>query len=108
MVDAALLRSLAVDPSELAPAPPWTPRGSAGMQRLDGRHPCVRCGRPSTVAGVVETPEHGRRWVDRCVPCLVATTPRGRPQAPLTEPLAVLREAARTVGVALTTATDGV
>ncbi|MFE7113531.1 hypothetical protein ACFU98_45865 [Streptomyces sp. NPDC057575] len=43
-----------------------------------------------------------------CVPCLVATTPRGGPQASLTEPLAVLREAARAAGVALTTATDGV
>lgn len=108
MVDADLLRSLAIDPLELDPAPPWTPCGRAGIERLDGRRPCVRCGRPSSAAGVVETPEHGRRWVDRCIPCLVATTPRGGPQAPLTEPLAVLREAARTAGVALTTAADGV
>lgn len=104
MIDADLLRSLAIDPSGLDPAPPWTPRGSAGIQRLHGKHPCVRCGQPSTVAGVVETP---RRWVDRCVPCLVATTPRGGPQTPLAEPLAVLREAARTAGVA-PPASDGV
>ncbi|GAA1323456.1 hypothetical protein GCM10009647_058340 [Streptomyces sanglieri] len=106
MINADLLRSLAIDPSGLDPAPPWTPRGSAGIQRLNGRHPCVRCGRPSTVAGVLETPEHGRRWVDRCVPCLVATTPRGGPQAPLAETPAALQEAARTTGVALTTAAD--
>ncbi|MFB8036624.1 hypothetical protein ACFC5Z_27540 [Streptomyces sp. NPDC056004] len=48
----------------------------------------------------------GAGWT--AVPCLVATTPRGGPQAPLTEPLAVLREAARTTGVALTMAADGV
>ncbi|MEV7715263.1 hypothetical protein [Streptomyces sp. NPDC088270] len=102
MIDADLLRSLAIDPSDLDPAPPWTPCGSAGIQRLHGRHPCVRCGRPSTVAGVVETPEHGRRWVDRCMPCLVATAPQA------TEPLVVLREAARTAGVALPTPADGV
>ncbi|MFJ5817235.1 hypothetical protein ACIQGT_25550 [Streptomyces sp. NPDC093108] len=86
MIDADLLRSLAIDPSALDPAPPWAPCGSAGIQRLHGRHPCVRCGRPSTVAGVVEVPGHGRRWVDRCVPCLVATTPRGGPQGTLAEP----------------------
>ncbi|MEV7856965.1 hypothetical protein [Streptomyces sp. NPDC088183] len=42
MIDADLLRSLAIDPSDLDPAPPWTPCGSAGIQRLHGRHPCVR------------------------------------------------------------------
>ncbi|MDP5315302.1 hypothetical protein [Streptomyces poriferorum] len=39
--------------------------------------------------------------------CLLATTPRGGPTAPLADTLAVLREAARVVGVDLTIVTDG-
>ncbi|MET8331744.1 hypothetical protein [Streptomyces sp. NPDC005181] len=84
MTDADLLRSLGVDPSQLDPAPPWAPRQSAG----------------------VDTPGHGRRWLDRCMPCLIATTPRGGPRAPLTDTLAVLREAAREAGVHLTIVAD--
>ncbi|MFF3057021.1 hypothetical protein [Streptomyces sp. NPDC057909] len=105
MTDADLLRTLGVDPSKLDPAPssPWR---SAGVERLDGRHPCVRCGRPSNVAGVVDVPGHGRRWLDRCVPCLIATTPCGGPRAPLTNTLAVLREAAREARVTLTVVAD--
>lgn len=53
------------------------------------------CGQPSTVVGAVEAPGLGHRWVDQCTPCLVATTPRGRPGAPIKDTLAVLREAAR-------------
>ncbi len=44
MSGADLLRSLGVAPSQLDPAPPWSPRQSAGAERLDGSHPCVRCG----------------------------------------------------------------
>ena len=106
MNDADLLRSLGVDPSTLDPAPP-SPWQSAGTERLDRRHPCVRCDEPAQAAGVVDVPGHGRRWLDRCMPCLIATTPRGdSPRAPLADTLAVLREAAREAGVALTIATD--
>lgn len=104
---ADLLRVLNVDPKALDPAPPPTPCGSASIARLDARHPCVRCGQPSTVAGVVDVPGLGRRWLDRCTPCLIATTPRGGPAAPLTDILAVLRDAAREVGVSLAIVTDG-
>ncbi|MGC5004811.1 hypothetical protein [Streptomyces sp. DT203] len=41
------------------------------------------------------------------MPCLLATTPRGRPRTPLADTLAVLREAAGEAGVALTIVTDG-
>ncbi|WP_030917219.1 hypothetical protein [Streptomyces sp. NRRL B-24720] len=105
MDDADLLRSLGVDPSTLDPAPaaPWR---IAGAERLDGRHPCVRCGKPATLVGIVDLPGYGRRWLDRCMPCLLATTPRGKPQAPLADTLAVLREAAREAGVELTIVAD--
>lgn len=104
MTDADL-RSLGIDPSTLDPAPPWTPRGEAEMARLDGRHPCVRCGAPATVAGVVDAIGHGRRWLDQCMPCLIATTPRGGRTGPLEDTLSVLRDAAREAGVNLTVVT---
>ncbi|SFT31796.1 hypothetical protein [Streptomyces sp. ok210] len=106
MNDADLLRSLDINPAQLDPAPPWEPRQSAGTERLDGEHPCVRCGKPARATGVVDVPGHGRRWLDRCMPCLIATTPRGGPRAPLVETVNVLREAAREAGVALTIVTD--
>lgn len=104
MTDADLLRSLGIDPSQLDPAPPWTPR--AGAERLNGSRPCARCGQPATATGVVDAPGYGRRWLDRCTPCLIATTPRGGPRGPLAETVAVLQEAAREAGVALTMRTD--
>ncbi|MEU8833493.1 hypothetical protein [Streptomyces sp900116325] len=104
MTDADLLRSLGVDPPQLDPAPPWTPR--AGAERLDGSHPCALCGKPARATVGVDTPGHGRRWLDRCMPCLIATTPRGGPRTPLADTLAVLREAAREAGAAVTIKTD--
>jgi hypothetical protein len=104
MTDADLLRSLGVDPAQLDPAPPWTPR--VGAERLDGRHPCARCGEPARATVGVDTPDHGRRWLDRCMPCLIATTPRGGPRGPLADTVAVLRDAAREAGVALSIVTD--
>ncbi|WP_371602307.1 hypothetical protein OG345_05305 [Streptomyces sp. NBC_01220] len=105
--DADLLQSLGVDPAQLDPAPLWTPCGSASIERLQGRHPCLRCGQPSTVAGVVEVLGFGRRWIDRCMPCLVASTPRGGPRVPLESTVAVIREAAREAGATVTIVTDG-
>ncbi|WP_371798430.1 hypothetical protein OG963_04100 [Streptomyces sp. NBC_01707] len=106
MSDAALLQSLGVDPFQLDPAPPGAPRQSAGAERLDGNHPCVGCGQPARATGVVTVPGSGRRWLDRCMPCLIATTPRGGPRAPLTDTLAVLQKAARKAGAAVTIRTD--
>ncbi|WP_326607779.1 hypothetical protein OG930_40695 [Streptomyces sp. NBC_01799] len=107
MTDADLLRSLGVDPSQLDPAPPWARRQSAGAERLAGSHPCALCGKPARATVGVDTPGHGRRWLDRCMPCLIATTPRGGgPRTPLADTLAVLRETAREAGVALTIVAD--
>lgn len=103
--DADLLQDLGVDPADLAPAPDRPVPECVYTGRLDARHPCVRCGAPATVAGIAET-SLGRHWVDRCMPCLVATTPRGGPPGPLEDTLAVLREAAATAGVALIIVTD--
>ncbi|MEU8829303.1 hypothetical protein [Streptomyces sp900116325] len=106
MGDADLLRFLGLDPAQLDPAPAWEPRQAASVKRLDGTHPCVRCGQPARATGAIDIPGHGRRWLDRCMPCLIATTPRGSSRAPLADTLAVLREAAREAGVALTIVTD--
>ncbi|MFE7398870.1 hypothetical protein [Streptomyces sp. NPDC057557] len=106
MDDADLLRSLDVDPAQLDPAPPPAERRAAGAERLKGSHPCARCGKPARATGVVDTPGHGRRWLDRCMPCLIVTTPRGGPRAPLTAMLAMLREAAQEAGVDLSIVTD--
>ncbi|MFE5112018.1 hypothetical protein [Streptomyces sp. NPDC056663] len=51
-------------------------------------------------------PGSGRRWLDRCMPCLTATAPRGGPRAALADTLAVLREVAREAGGDLTIVTD--
>ncbi|MFE4800135.1 hypothetical protein ACFRFL_35195 [Streptomyces sp. NPDC056708] len=105
MTPADLLRSLGVDPSQLDPAPSWAPR--VGAERLDGSHPCTLCGKPARATVGVDTAGHGRRWLDRCMPCLLATTPRGGPRRPRADTLAVLREAAREAGIALTIVADG-
>ncbi|MFF0400213.1 hypothetical protein ACFYSJ_31415 [Streptomyces sp. NPDC005248] len=102
-----MLRSLGINPAQLDPAPPWAPRQSAGAKRLDGRLPCPLCGRPARATAVVDLLGHGRRWLDRCMPCLLAITSRGGPCAPLADTLTVLREAAREAGIALTLVADG-
>ncbi|WP_329612515.1 hypothetical protein OG244_03735 [Streptomyces brevispora] len=107
MTDADLLLFLGLDPARLDPALPWTPCGGAAIERLRGRRPCVRCGWPSTVAGAVDIPGHGRRWVDRCMPCLTATTPRGEARAPLEHTLAAVTGAAREADAKITIVTDG-
>ncbi|MGW6902309.1 hypothetical protein ACWGF2_37860 [Streptomyces sp. NPDC054919] len=106
MTDADLPRSLGIDPSQLDPAPPWAPRQSAGAERLDGSHSCVRCGDPARATGVVTVPGYSRRWLDRCMSCLIVTTPRGGSRAPLADTLAVLRQAGHEAGVDLTIVAD--
>ncbi|TXS44940.1 hypothetical protein [Streptomyces sp. OR43] len=99
MIDADLLRSLGIDPTMLAPAAPASPRQEAAFARLRERVPCLLCGQPSSAVDVAEAPGHGRRWVDRCMPCMVATTPRGGPRGSLEDVLSVLRDAAHEAGV---------
>ncbi|MFD6490706.1 hypothetical protein [Streptomyces sp. NPDC060188] len=90
-----LLHLLGVTVDDLEHAPPEAPIGSSGKRRLAEGHRCLRCGRPATVAGVLDIPGRGRLWVDRCTPCMVATTSRSdRQPAPLEDVLAILRDAA--------------
>jgi hypothetical protein len=97
-----LLQSLGVTPDDLEPASPEAPLSSTGAQRAAAQHPCLRCGQPATFASVLEIPGAGRRWIDRCGPCFLATTPqRAGPPIPLEETLAVLRDAALEAGVQL-------
>lgn len=106
MTDGELLLSLDIDPATLDPAPLPASRCDFPTKRLTARHPCVRCGQPSSAAGIVSTPDHGRRWLDRCMPCLIATTPRGGPSVPLADVLVVLQDAAAEAGVTLRIITD--
>lgn len=97
-----LLHLLNVTPDDLEQAPHRAPLGSSGKQRLAEDHACLRCGRPATVAGVIDIPGRGGFWVDRCTPCMVATTSRSdKPPAPLEEVLVVLRDAALEANVRL-------
>lgn len=90
-----LLHLLGVTVDDLEQAPPDAPLGSSGKWRLAEDHDCLHCGRPAAAAGVVDVPGRGRFWVDRCTPCMVATTSSSdRQPAPLEEVLAVLRGAA--------------
>ncbi|WP_333732568.1 hypothetical protein [Streptomyces sp. IBSBF 3010] len=103
MTSANLLHTLGIAPSSLDPAPPWTPCGSAYIERLTERHPCIRCGATATVAGVIEDASFGRRWVDRCTACLAATTTRSPgPRPPVADVLAVVRAAASEIGMTVT------
>jgi hypothetical protein len=62
----------------------------------------MRCGEPARATGVVDAPGHDR-WLDRCMPCLIATT---RAAAPVPLWRTPLREAAREAGVTLAIAAD--
>ncbi|WP_326734027.1 hypothetical protein [Streptomyces sp. NBC_01022] len=106
MTDCELLLFLGIDPATLDPVPQLASRCDFPAERLAARHPCVRCGQPSSAAGIVSTPRHGRRWLDRCMPCLVATTPRGGPSVSLADILTTLRDAAAEAGVTLRIVTD--
>ncbi|MFG3170532.1 hypothetical protein [Streptomyces sp. NPDC048200] len=92
---------------DLEQAPPDAPLGSSGKWRLAEAHDCLQCGGRATVAGVVAVPGRGRFWIDRCTPCMVATTSScGRPAAPLEEVLAALRDAALEARVPLHVMTE--
>ncbi|MFF1401030.1 hypothetical protein ACFVZD_45880 [Streptomyces sp. NPDC058287] len=99
-----LLRSLALDPADLKPAPARAASAQEACERLGPDPvPCVVCGTPARSTRVIVTPEDGRRWLDLCRGCMLATVDRGRPTMPLADTMAaVLREAAREAGVALT------
>jgi len=66
--DTALLRTLAIEPATLAPAP-------ATVRTADARTryglPCSTCGAPSVAATTVTTPA-GPRWLDSCRDHMIA------------------------------------
>jgi hypothetical protein len=102
-----LLLLLHLDPADLKPAPARAANAQDARQRLGPDPvPCVACGTPARSTRIIATREHGRRWLDLCRDCMLATADRGQPTVPLTETLAVLRDAAREAGVALTVLVD--
>ncbi|HET6354847.1 hypothetical protein [Streptomyces sp.] len=102
-----LVQILAVDPLQLDPAPPWSPRMRGAIERLGATpKPCVACGAPARATRVVAIPGYGRRWIDRCRDHLIATTQRHGPPVAVGELLAVLEDAAHEARGELTIITD--
>ncbi|MFE9432831.1 hypothetical protein [Streptomyces sp. NPDC006640] len=103
MDDADLLRSLAVDPAALDPAPAVL--YTADARRRFGR-PCSTCGATATSTGTVDLP-HGVFWLDSCRDHMLQGFRLRAGRQPATDDaFAVLREAAIEAGVALTVITD--
>ncbi|MGW6481294.1 hypothetical protein ACWGDS_25935 [Streptomyces sp. NPDC055059] len=104
-----LLRLLALDPADLKPAPdrPATQQDAAArLGPTPGPVSCVACGTPARSTRIIDAPEHGRRWLDLCRDCMLATADRGRPAVPLADTVAVLRAAAEEAGVAVRVLVD--
>lgn len=95
-----ILRILAVDPSRLDPSPQWSPWAGSDRIGLDGTppKPCVACGAPAVATRVLDTPGHGRRWIDRCHVHFLATAQRSTGES-LDNILAALADAARVAGI---------
>ncbi|MET7538249.1 hypothetical protein [Streptomyces sp. NPDC005507] len=55
--------------------------------------------RPARSTRIIDTPDHGRRWLDLCRDCMLATADHGRRAVPLADTLAVLRAAAEEASV---------
>ncbi|MBA4865945.1 hypothetical protein H1V43_32295 [Streptomyces sp. PSKA54] len=104
----AVLRLLAINPSQLEPAPPIPPQRVRAGERLGfDLKPCVSCGQPATCTQIVDITGHGHRWLDRCTRCFLACVAQGDgPRVPVEETLAALADAAREAGVRLTVITD--
>ncbi|MFE9432292.1 hypothetical protein ACFYNA_15040 [Streptomyces sp. NPDC006640] len=103
MDDADLLRSLAVDPATLDPAP-------AILRTVDARRrfgrPCSTCGATAMSTGTVHL-ARGVFWLDACRDhMLEAFRLRAGRWPAAGDVFAVLREAAAEAGVALTVITD--
>ncbi|MFB7711617.1 hypothetical protein [Streptomyces sp. NPDC056105] len=97
-----LLLRLGLDPADLKPGPQRPANQEDAAARLGptpGPVPCVACGTPARSTRIIDTPSHGRRWLDLCRDCMLATADPRRPTVPLAATLAVLREAAEEAGV---------
>ncbi|MFG2525922.1 hypothetical protein [Streptomyces sp. NPDC048527] len=93
------LRILNVNPHQLPPAPATT-SGAEAFARI-GRtpQPCVACGRPATATRIVDVPGTGPRWIDTCMPHMIATTKTVATRTPESRALASLRDAVRQAGI---------
>lgn len=102
-----LLRSLALDPADLKPAPHRPANAQDAAERLGPEPlPCAACGTPARSTRIIDTADHGRRWLDLCRDCMLATADRRRPTVPLAATLDVLRDAAKEAGVTVRVLVD--
>ncbi|MFD7204378.1 hypothetical protein [Streptomyces sp. NPDC059893] len=102
-----LLLRLGLDPADLKPAPTRAATAQDAAERLGPEPlPCASCGTPARSTRIIDTPNHGRRWLDLCRDCMLAIADRRRPTMPLAATLAVLREAAEEAGVTVRVLVD--
>ncbi|MGW6358687.1 hypothetical protein ACWFR5_26820 [Streptomyces sp. NPDC055092] len=102
-----LLRSLALDPAELKPAPYRQATARDAAERLGPEPlPCAACGAPARSTRIIDSPGHGWRWLDLCRDCMLATVDRRRPTVPLAATFEVLRDAAEEAGVTVRVLVD--
>ncbi|MFD8771483.1 hypothetical protein [Streptomyces sp. NPDC059916] len=95
-----LLLRLGLDPADLKPAPSRAANAQDAAERLGPEPlPCAACGTPARSTRIIDTPGHGRRWLDLCRDCMLATADPRRPTVPLADTLAVLRDAAEEAGL---------
>ncbi|MFE2486092.1 hypothetical protein ACFXGR_22880 [Streptomyces mirabilis] len=108
MNTADLLRTLGIDPAALDPAPPQAPYRGTSLVRIDGSHPCARCGLPARATRVVDVPGLGRRWLDTCRDDFLAASRLWPSRMPSTMEgiVADLRAAAAEAGADLRILTD--
>lgn len=97
-------RHLGIDPARLEPAPAQPTLADYRARYGVDPQPCSACGQPARSSSILDDPQHGRRWVDRCRTCSLATPPALR--VPLSEALADLKAIARDTGARLTVITD--
>ncbi|MGW6747613.1 hypothetical protein [Streptomyces sp. NPDC055006] len=102
MDTADLLLRLDLDPADLKPAPSRAATAQDARERLGPEPvPCAACGTPARSTRIIDTPDHGRRWLDLCRGCMLAAARRGQPTVPLADTVAVLRAAAEEADVAV-------
>ncbi|MGV9350995.1 hypothetical protein ACWDSD_40980 [Streptomyces spiralis] len=68
-----VLHGLGVDPADLTPALARHVHRDAATRIGRSPCPCAGCGGPARATGIIDVPGYGRRWLDRCRDCLVAT-----------------------------------
>ncbi|MCI3277607.1 hypothetical protein [Streptomyces cylindrosporus] len=96
-----LLHQQHVDPSGLDPAP-GRPTEREYFRRIHRMLPCTACGETAASTRVHNSPNHGPRWVDLCMPHMILTMkPAPRMPTTLEGILDDVREVAAEVGLTL-------